>query len=91
MGGHGRTIRGRVKRIESIIKPRYTPVMTRWRAMSRSTSGDSFKWSVEMPSTERLVRMSPRKIIKRRSGISDGSDAGLAGGAGGAMVALRLL
>ena len=56
--------------------------------MSRSMSGDSVKWSVEMPSTERLVRMSPRKIIKRRSGISDVSDAG---SAGGAMVALRLV
>ena len=77
-----------MKRIESIIIMRYTPRMTRWRAMSRSMSGDSVKWSVEMPSTERLVRMSPRKIIKRRSGISDVSDAG---SAGGAMVALRLV
>ena len=65
----------------------YTAVMTRWRAMSRNTGGDSFKWSVEMPVMERLVRMTPRKTIKRRSGISDVSDAGLVGGA---MVALRL-
>ena len=36
---------------------------------------------------ERLATMSPRKISKRRSGVSDVSDAGLAGGA---MVALRL-
>ena len=37
--------------------------------------------------TEALVTMSARKRIKRRRGISDVSDAGLAGGA---MVALRL-
>ena len=37
--------------------------------------------------TEALVTMSARKRSKRRSGISDVSDAGLAGGA---MVALRV-
>ena len=55
--------------------------------MSRKTDGDSSMWSVEMPVIERLAPISPRKINKRRSGISEVSDAGLAGGA---MVALRL-
>ena len=76
-----------MKRIELIIQMRYAAVMTRWRAMSMNKSRDSLKGSGKMPATERLVIMSPRKRIKRRSGVSDVSGAGLAGGA---MVALRL-
>lgn len=87
LGRHSCTIRGRVRRIALIIAMRHIAVMTQWRPMSRNTNGDSFKWCVEMPMTEMLVTMSPRKRIKRRSGISDVSDAGLAGGA---MVALRV-
>ena len=81
MRGHGCTIRGRVKTIASIIRRRHVVARSIWRPISRNTTGDSIMSSGEMPVAERLVRINPRNIIRRRSGISHGSGGGFGGGA----------
>ena len=75
-----------MKTIASIIRRRHVVARSIWRPMSRNMTGDSIMSSVEMPVAERLVRINPRNIIRRRSGISDGSDGSGGGFGGGAMV-----